>query len=552
MPFDGLTLKKLMKHFEDLNDTTLKQIYQPRKNEYYFQFGDFFLRVSLKPEFSFVSLSQKFWDDLPYPSNFVMLMRSLIKSARVVSISQLDFDRVLLIDFRKLKESGQVRKFRLVIELMGKFSNMILVDLDSEKIVDAHKRISTRFRDIQPGKRFEFYLSNQKNPFELKVEDLNFKTSDVKKELLKVVQGFSPLLIDEVIYRTGKENKILEKIKEVALEVIEDSGLYLYSSEKLEDVVGTRLHSFKDERPEYFTNPFEALEKFSEMLNKRDQFKSKIGNLIEVVKSRKEKLERTLNALKEQMDRYQKYDEYKRIGDLIMTNLHTLKQNEERSKVSLYDWKKNETVDVKINPTRSLLENARDYFEKYKKYSEKFKGSKARFESLKQELDYLEHIQYYLTSAESLDDIEEIREELINVGLIKQKKDKNKSKKPSSDGKYKIYEYNGFKILVGKNNKQNDELTFKVANKNDLWFHAKDIPGSHVILKINDEEPTEEVMRYAAILAAKHSKGSQSSKVAVDYTQVKNVWKPKGAKPGFVLYKNYKTIFVNPQDLEKI
>lgn len=551
MPFDGLTLKKLMKHLESLKDKTLKQIYQPLKNEYYFQFGDIFLRVSLKPEFSFVSLSQKFWDDLPYPSNFVMLLRSQIKGARVISISQLGFDRVLLIDLKKLKESGQVKNFRLVIELMGKFSNIILVDLDSSKIVDAHKRISTRFRDIQPGKRFEFYNNHQKNPFDLKPEDLNLKVSNIKREILKVVQGFSPLLVDEVIYRANNESEVLEKIREVALEVIEDNGMYLYSSEKLNDVVGTRLHSFKNEKPEYFQNPFEALENFSKMLIEREQFKSKINSLIEIVKLRKEKLERTLNILEEQIDEYQKCSEYKRIGDLIMTNLHSLKQSEGRSKISLYDWEKNETIDVEINPARSLLENAKEYFEKYKKYNEKLKGSKIRYKSLKQELDYLEHIQYYLDSAESLDDLEEIREELINAGLIKQKKDKNRTKKTPVDGKYKIYEYKNFKILVGKNNKQNDELTFKIANKNDLWFHAKDIPGSHVILRSNEKEPTEEVIYYAALLAARHSRGFQSSKVAVDYTQVKNVWKPKGAKPGFVLYKNYKTIFVNPQDLEK-
>jgi len=556
MPFDGLTLKKLMKHLKDIKGTVLRQIYQPRKNEYYFQFSDFLLRVSLKPEFSFVSISEKFWDELPYPSNFVMLLRSQVKSARVMDIFQLDFDRVLVMDLKKLRESGEVKKFRLVIELMGKFSNIILIDLETSKIVDAHRRISTRFRDIQPNFRFNFYKNDQKKPFEILPEDLIPKNGNFKKSLLRVLQGFSPLLVDEVLHRAKLERKsddvneyvnlLREKIKEVALEVINDPGMYLYMSQNILDIVGTRLQMFSNDNYEYFENPFEALERFFTFLCEHEQFKSKINTLMSIVRSKREKVERALEILEKQIRKYDQYENYKKIGELIMTNLHSLevhKQNLE--KVKLYDWETNEEMEVEIDPSKSILENARIYFERYKKYKGKYAGTKIRYDKLKREYDYLNQLFYYLDNTRSLEDIESIEEEIIDVGLLKSRK--SKSVKARQNQEYKFYEFDGFKIFVGKNNKQNDELTFKIANKSDLWFHAKEIPGSHVILKLDGRKSNERVIEYAAFLAAKHSKASQSSKVAVDYTEVKNVWKPKGAKPGFVLYKNYRTIFVNPQ-----
>jgi len=550
MPFDGLTLKKIINRLESLKNTTLKQIYQPAKNEYYLQFNKNFLRISLKPAFSFVSLSQKLWKNLPYPSSFTMLLRNQLKNARVIDIFQLNLDRVLVIDLKKLRESGEIRNYRLVIELMGKFSNIILVDLDNLKIVDAHKRINTRFRSIQPGSKFEFYTGDQKNPFEISPEDVKL-SGNMKRNLLGKLQGFSPLLIEEVIYRTELKNRenvghselLCKVIKQVASEVINDEGMYLYFDGDIFEVIGTKLLLFSEKNYKYFKNPFEALEEFSRFSQERETFISKLNNLISVVTDKKKRIERTLKILEEQLKKYKDYETYRKFGELLMANLHNLKiENEEY--VRLYDWETSEEIKLKIDPSKSFIENANRFFEKYKKYKEKFAGVEKRFKDLKKDLEYMEQLNYYLNSAENLEDLENIEEEMMTEGLIKTKRHKNKEKRKNT--RYKIYEYEGFKIFVGKNNKQNDELTFKIATKKDLWFHTQGLPGSHVILKLDNKEPSERVIEYAAALAAKHSKASQSSKVAVDYTEVKNVWKPKRAKPGFVLYKNFKTIVVNP------
>lgn len=552
MPFDGLTLKKIMEHLEGFKNTTLRQIYQPTRNEYYFQFDENLLRVSLKPTFSFVALSQKFWDKLPYPSSFTMLLRNQLKNARVTNIFQLNLDRVLVIDFKKLRESGEMRNYRLVVELMGKFSNMILVDLNDLKIVDAHRRIDTKFRSIRPGSKFEFYTNDQKNPFEISSKDISLN-GNIKRNLLKKLQGFSPLLIDEVIHRVKsrfKENVdyselFCEAIKQVASEVVYEKGMYLYSDEDIFEVVGIKLQVFKGKKFRYFKNPFEALEEFSRLSQEREIFISKLNNLVNVVVNKKKRVDKTLKILKKQVKEYENYEIYKKFGELLLSNLHNLKIENERY-IQVHDWETNEDIKLEIEPTESFTENARRFFEKYKKYKGKLKGAKKRLESLKEELRYLEQLDYHLSTAENLEDLEEIEREMVSEGLIKVKK---KHKEKTNGVKYKVYEYEGFKILVGKNNQQNDELTLRVAKRDDLWFHVQGIPGSHVILKIDSGEPDERVVEYAATLAAKHSKAYQSSKVAVDYTKVKNVWKPRGAKPGFVHYKNFKTIVVNPSKL---
>ncbi|MBO5211741.1 MAG: NFACT family protein [Clostridia bacterium] len=544
MPFDGAFLHCMSNELMDALDCHVDKIYQPSKEELVFLLRKkgFVKRllINIKSGSTRVQFTENKFENPEKPPMFCMLMRKHLLSGKLIRITQPDLERVLIFTFSSMNEMGDIQELQLICELLSGSANIILANSDF-KIIDClrHSDIESSTRLLLPGATYTLPPRQEKlNPLacEFKKIEEHLKTAT----LLQTIDGFSPLICREV-----EENNNLLKI----INKLEDGGvptLVLKPDGSPLDYSFTEITQYGDSYENKIFNSFSSLlDEFytsKDITNRINQNARDIIKLITNLKARTErKLALRLNDLKKCENR----EDLRIYGELIKANLHLIPQGVSFAEVPNYYDEDLKNIRIPLNPAISPSANANKYFKDYKKTYTAEETLLKLTEGDKEELIYFDSVLESIGRCRDLSDINEIREELSEAGYIKQQANRKKQKPKNEFKEFTSIE--GYKILVGKNNRQNDYLTTVIADKGDLWFHTKNIPGSHVIVFCSGNEVSNETILQAATLAAQNSKAQNSTQVPVDYTPIKFVKKPNGAKPGMVIYTTNKTVYINPK-----
>lgn len=576
MRIDGLSLSALVTELhEALSGGRIEKIYQVDKYTLILWVRQnresLCLFISANPEQPGVYITKKIPENPSVPPAFCMLLRKYCEEGRIARVYQHSLDRIVIIDIDMREEKGQIVTKSLIIEIMGKHSNIILTN--NGVIIDSIKRVGSninRFRQIFPGREYIYPPGQERvNVLELSskefIEKVRSRQSEpLSKAIINTSAGIGTVTTAELLYRAGLPGQIeincmddadfsalceaVESIKDLFLSrtftpnivVDQDNRLKTISSFILDHMVPPNYNA------KVFPSMNEAAD-FASGLNVKPVVSNQHSVLQKLIEAEISRLIRKKEILNSDLNDAEMADIYRKTGDLLMANLYSVKKG--ASEVVIEDLYSEGTINsfltISLDPLLSPIENAQYYYSRYNKLK---RAQEVLSEQLSQsinEITYLESILVSLNNAVSSTDIIEIHQELLAGGYIKDNK-KRTSKKAELSEPIRVIAASGSIILVGKNNRQNDLVTFKKARQNDLWFHTKNIPGSHVILVTEQHRPENDDIIIAAELAAYYSKARQSSNVPVDYTFRRNVKKPAGAKPGFVIYDKQSTIYVTP------
>lgn len=557
MAFDGITTKNILIELNNnLINARIEKIYVPTKNDIFLCFhtknrDNLKLLISIDANNARIHFSNNVKENPSKAPQICMILRKHLQGAKLLSISQYGLDRVITFKFENINELGDLVQKSLVVELMGKYSNVILID-DKEKIIDSMRHVDitmSSVREVLPNKNYILPTTLGKKNFTALSFD-EFSETLINSDSLDLPSAISNNLIG---FSKSFVNSFLKELQLSNADVSRENLKIIY--DKLIDVFKTMeisAFNFKmtENEKDYYLDIDDicknnlALSAFlDEYYSKKESvslIKNAKMNIEHDVKSHISKLSKKLANVNEILLDSENLEKYKQFGELLNCNMHNLSiEMEKIDVINFYDNNNLITIPLQKNLTPSR--NAQNYFKKYNKLKNSIVHATAYKKEFETDIDYLNSVVCELKLAESLKEIDEIREELVSSGYIKKayKSNKKRDDLPSEPIKY---EYNGITILVGRNNVQNDKLTFKIAKKTDMWLHTKKIHGSHVIIK--SDNVSDDVLLYAAKLAVMHSAGKNSSKVEVDYTQVKFVHKEVGAKPGMVVYTDYHTVVV--------
>ncbi|MCW8485476.1 Rqc2 family fibronectin-binding protein [Streptococcus macedonicus] len=544
MSFDGFFLHHLTKELqEELLYGRIQKVNQPFERELVLTIRNnrknYKLLLSAHPVFGRVQITTADFQNPQTPNTFTMIMRKYLQGAVIESITQVENDRILEITFSNKNEIGDNIKVTLVVEIMGKHSNIILIDKAENKIIESIKHIGfsqNSYRTILPGSTYLAPPKTEaKNPFTVSDEKLFelLQTEDLApRNLQKLFQGLG---------RDTAEN-LAAQLSNDKLKQFRAFFARPCQPNMTDKSFAAVLFDKSDKQ---FDSLSELLDVFYQDKAERDRVNQQSSDLIHRVQTELDKNIKKLGKQEKELLATENAEEFRQKGELLTTYLTLVPNNQDQ--VELDNYYTNEKIVIALDKSLTPSQNAQRYFKKYQKLKEAVKHLTGLIQETKDTIAYLESVETALNHA-SISDIEDIREELVETGFVKRRtRDKrHKRKKPeqylASDGKTII--------MVGRNNLQNDELTFKMAKKGELWFHAKDIPGSHVLIKDN-LNPSDEVKTDAAELAAYYSKARLSNLVQVDMIEAKKLHKPTGSKPGFVTYTGQKTLRVTPTE-EKI
>ena len=545
MSFDGFFLHHMVEELRrELVNGRIQKINQPFEQELVLQIRSnrqsHRLLLSAHPVFGRIQLTQTTFENPAQPSTFIMVLRKYLQGALIESIEQVENDRIVEMTVSNKNEIGDHIQATLIIEIMGKHSNILLVDKSSHKILEVIKHVGfsqNSYRTLLPGSTYIAPPSTVSlNPFTIKDEKL-FEILQTQETTAKNLQS----LFQGLGRDTANE---LERIL-----VSEKLSTFrnFFNQETKPCLTETSFSPvpFANQVGEPFANLSDLLDTYYKDKAERDRVKQQASELIRRVENELQKNRHKLKKQEKELLATDNAEEFRQKGELLTTFLHQVPNDQDQ--VILDNYYTNQPITIALDKALTPNQNAQRYFKRYQKLKEAVKYLTDLIEETKATILYLESVETVLNQA-GLEEIAEIREELIQTGFIRrrQREKIQKRKKPeqylASDGKTIIY--------VGRNNLQNEELTFKMARKEELWFHAKDIPGSHVVISGN-LDPSDEVKTDAAELAAYFSQGRLSNLVQVDMIEVKKLNKPTGGKPGFVTYTGQKTLRVTP-DPEKI
>lgn len=559
MALDGMFIHVLVNQLQGLVGGKIVRIYQPFERELILhirsQGRTHRLLLSADPTHPRLYLTEEQVPNPEQPPLFCMVLRKHIEGGLIEKLEQVpSAERIIHMDIRTRDELEQTVHKRLIVEIMGRHSNIILVDVNSGKIIDSIHHVSSaisQYRTTWPGQQYITPPDQGKlNPFttdqDTFLAKLNFNQGKLDQQIVQTFRGISPLLAKEILHRAvlPQQNNVWKSFKSmmdriqkgpyqpVLIHAGERSLFYLFP---LEHIKGEVI-SYPDLNA--------LLDHYYTYQTRQNRLKQLCGDLTRIVtkalaknKNKREKLIQTVQE-SEQADRYRLW------GELLLAHLHLMKRGDEEVEVINYYDEKQQPMVIPLDPELTPSDNAQRYFKLYTKLKVAQEKAKEQLEQTEAEIAYLETVLHQLEQA-SFSDIEEIRQELMEEGYLRSKGKNNKRKGQPPQPK-QFYSSDGSLILVGGNNKQNDYLTGHLASREDTWLHTKDIPGSHVVIR--SRNVTETTLKEAAMLAAYFSKARHSSQVPVDYTLVKHVRKPKGAKPGFVIYDRHKTIYVTPDE----
>ena len=560
MAFDGITIAAMVQELHrNLDGGRFNKIAQPESDALMITGkganGQCRLLISASASLPLIYFTDK---NKPSPltaPNFCMLLRKHIGSARISSIRQPGMERVVEFELEHRNEMGDPCKKFLIVELMGKHSNIIFCD-ENRMILDSIKHVSSHMssvREVLPGRDY-FLPHTQEKSDPLTITETEFietichKPCNISKALYTSLTGLSPLIAEEICYRASIDGS------DAAQSLNETAATHLYHTFRrlMDQVVEgdfTPNIIYRDNEPveyavlpltqygsEYHSETFPTvssmLETYYASRDTLNRIRQKSSDLRRIVQTALERNRKKYALQQKQMKDTAKKDKYKVYGELINTYGYGLEEGCKSFKALNYYT--NEEITIPLDPTLTPQENAKKYFDRYNKQKRTFEALSELIKETKDEIDYLESVSKSLDIARSEDDLIQIKEELIESGFIRRKQSAKKVKITSKPFHY--ISSDGFHMYVGKNNLQNEELTFHFANGGDWWFHAKKAPGSHVIVKTNGEELPDRTFEEAARLAAHYSKNSGAEKVEVDYVEKKQVKKPNGSKPGFVVY----------------
>jgi predicted ribosome quality control (RQC) complex YloA/Tae2 family protein len=559
MAFDGMMTYAITEDLKnELTAGKITKIYQPYERELIFhiraQGKNHKLFLSANPSYPRIHLTQESFDNPQEAPMFCMLLRKHLENGVIESIRQVDLERVIHIDVRSRDELGDMNLRRIIIEIMGRHSNIILVDPERNIILDSIHHVShaiNQHRVLLPGRE---YVSppeqNKLHPFksdgETLIRKINFNQGKLDEQLVQAFSGVSPLLSKEILYLAGLANResltksflsMMQRIKSLDIKpsilLREDKAIfYLFPLEHIKADVHV------------FSSVSLMLEKFYHGKAERDRVKQKSQDFTKFLTNERDKNKKKIKKLEQSLLDTEKADQFKLYGELLTAYMHQIQRGDKSVDVINYYEEEGSMLTIQLDPSISPNENAQAYYKKYNKAKKSVEFIEEQITLTKAEIEYFENLLQQLEQA-SPRDVQEMREELIEEGYIrdrsKQRKKKKKEEKPQLES---YISSEGIEILVGKNNKQNEFLTNRLARSNDTWLHTKDIPGSHVVIR--NEPYTEQTLYEAAQLAAYFSKARTSSQVPVDYTLIKHVKKPSGAKPGYVIYEQQKSLFVTP------
>ncbi|WP_275400005.1 fibronectin-binding protein EfbA [Enterococcus faecium] len=561
MSFDGVFTHAMVNELrETLLSGRISKIHQPYENEIVLVIRsrgkNHRLLLSAHPSYARVQITQIDYQNPDNPPNFVMMLRKYLDGAILENIEQIENDRVIHFHFAKRNELGDLQNIILIVELMGRHSTIVLVNQETGKILDAIKHIGSSqntYRSLIPGVE---YIAPPKqevlNPFSSDKEKIFQRLSQTELEPKAIQHQFQGIGFDTAQELT---KRLLERPNEKMVVWDEFFSLIInhpvptfYETTNKDFFTPIVYQVFSEQASAVTTYPTlsQLLDSYYHEKAEKDRAKQQGGELIRKIenelKRNKNKLKKREQTLKES----ENAENYRRNGELLTTFLTQVPRGVKEVVLPNY-YEEDRPIKIALDPALTPNQNAQKYFHRYQKLKNAVKLIGEQIQEAKDEIQYLESVLSQLEIAGPMD-IEAIKEELTAEGYLKKKtQKKQKKKKPSQPDQY--FSSDGTLILVGKNNLQNDQLTMKTAKKTDYWLHAKNIPGSHVIIK--SDQPSDETITEAAELAAYFSKYRYSAQVPVDLVQVKHIRKPNGAKPGYVIYENQKTVIVTPEQ-EKI
>lgn len=522
----------------------------------------FLLRISLAPQNPSVHLLAKTPENLPEPPTFCMVLRKNLEGGRVAAIRQHELDRIIFIDVDAIGAGGKIQTFTLAAELIGKYSNLILVA--DGQIIDSLKKIGTnssRVRTVLPNQNYQ--LPPAQNKLDIFATDAEEILARIKAEeserldkaILNSCQGFSPVSVREVIFLSGLPNEIkISELDEKDFDSLKTALIEIRDAAKIPTpfmiLDAGKILAISAVKLNYLRGNVRTFETLSELLETADDL---IGSYVPPDKEKFSKLVNNelrratnkISVLEGELANAEDADIWRIRADNLSTYRYQFRDHAdaEVTVANIYS-ETGEEISIPLDRRLTVAANVQACYKKYDKLKRSTKFIAAQIELCREEIIYLESVAHSLTASTTLADIDEIRTELIAGGYLKEAKKRSAlSKKPQP---FRFIAPDGTEILVGKNNAQNDRLTFKLAAPDDLWLHTKDITGSHVIIR--SSQVSDETLQLAAELAAHFSKARGSSKVPVDYVQCRYVKKPSGAKPGFVIFTNQRTLYVTPSE----
>lgn len=569
MAFDGITIAGITAQLDAaLTGGRINKIAQPEADELLITIKNnktqYRLLLSASASLPLLYLTS---ENKPSPltaPNFCMLLRKHIGSARILSVRQPSLERVVEFELEHLNELGDVCRKRLIIELMGKHSNIIFCTpegmiLDSIKHVSAHM---SSVREVLPGRQYFIPQTMEKaDPFTVSPEGfaaILSKPLPLSRALYTSLTGFSPLMAEELCFRASLDGGVptasldepsrlhLYRMFTLLMDDVREKNFepnIVYDGAEPKEFSALPLLSQANLRCVRFESMSRLLEQYYAEKNKVTRIRQKSSELRRVVQTALERNTKKLSLQQKQMADTQKKEKYRIYGELL--NTYGYQCEPEAKSMEALNYYTNEMITIPLDPALSPQENAKKYFDRYGKLKRTAAALATLTAETQEDIEHLESIGTALDLAQGEDDLAQIREELAEYGYIKRRFQKGKRLKPVSRPLHFISS-DGFDIYVGKNNYQNEELSFKLATGNDWWFHAKGQPGSHVIVKTNGKELPDRTFEEAGRLAGYYSKGRQAPKVEIDYTQKKNLKKPTGGKPGFVVYYTNYSLMIEP------
>ncbi len=567
MSFDGITIAALKEELSQaLTGGRITKIAQPEADELLLTVkntgGQYRLLLSASASLPLAYLTEKNKPSPMTAPNFCMLLRKHIGGGRILSVTQPSLERILHLEIEHLNELGDLCKKVLIVELMGKHSNLIFCN-EEGMILDSIKHVSSAVssvREVLPGRPYFIAETQEKlNPLTALQEEMlsaiSKKALKLSKAVYTTLTGFSPLMAEELCFRAGidsdrsavslegeEKQRLGHALEGMLLDIKlgQFSPRIVYQGKEPLEFACLPLSLYQELESQSFQSVSALLETYYASKNAITRIRQKSADLRRIVQTALERNQKKYDLQYRQLTDTEKRDKYKVYGELLNTYGYQLEPGSKS--LTALNYYTNTEITIPLNPLLSPQENAQKYFERYNKLKRTYEAVTKLLAETQEEIQHLESIRTALDIAVLEEDLVQIREELVEYGYIRKRRGDGKKPKITSRP-FHYLSSDGFHMYVGKNNFQNEELTFRLATGQDWWFHAKGVPGSHVIVKTEGQELPDRTFEEAGRLAAYYSKNRDSEKVEVDYLQRKNVKKPGGSKPGFVVYyTNYSLV----------
>lgn len=554
MAFDGIITYGITCELrERLKLGKIEKVYQPGNEELLLQIhtksGNVKLFASCNSQSARLCLTDNKYQNPQQPPTFCMLMRKHLQGGRITDVRQYESERIIEIDIEAQNELGFDVCKRLIIEIMGKHSNIILIDIESGKIIDTIKRISidvNRYRQLLPGIIYKYPPAQDKLPF--KNIEAESELPDEAKLLTMAVGGISPAIARELLSGASVHARLSEILNEIETGAAR-GRVYIDEQGTPREFHLTTLSEYEGLEERFFDSISEAVEFYFFNRESSNMFNQKSMPLKRTVQAALDKALLKKKKLGEDLLAAEGSDKYRLYGELLTANIHLIKPGS-RS-VEVINYYDGNPITIPLDEKLSASKNAQKYFKKYSKARTAIHEKQAQLEDNEQDILYLESVLHAVDSAGTEEELDIIKDELQDTGYVRFRKKNGFPRKKSKPSPIRYTLSDGTEVYVGRNNNENDWLTMKFASKTDVWMHTKDIPGSHVLLRLEDGRTVDDlpadIIYEAAALAAYHSKAKNSAQVPVDYVPVRYIKKPNGSKPGYVIFTHNRTVYIEPK-----